>query len=83
MDAENGAIIVAENHGGQSGVPMIEEPTEAEHEGAPMQQFFIHAPKFEWYAQIGQGADDVARQAVKHVAKYLYQFGVRIEEELC
>ena len=34
MDAENGAIIVVENHGGQSGVPMIEEPTEAEHEGA-------------------------------------------------
>ena len=53
MDAENGAIIIVENHGGQFGVLMIEEPTEAEHEGAPMQQFFIHAPKFEWYAQIG------------------------------
>ena len=53
MDAENGAIIVAENHGGQYGVLMIEEPTEAEHEGAHMQQFFIHAPRFEWYAQIG------------------------------
>ena len=74
MYAESGAIIVAENHGGQSRVPMIE--------GAPMQQFFIHAPRFEWYAQIGQGADDAARQAVEHVAKDLYQFGLRTEEEL-
>ena len=61
---------------------MIEEPTETEHEGAPMQQFFIHAPKFEWYAQIAQGADDAARQAVEHVAKDLYQFGLHTEEEL-
>ena len=61
---------------------MIEEPIEAEHEGAPMQQFFIHAPRFEWYAQIGQGADDAARQAVEHVAKDLYQSGLRTEEEL-
>ena len=53
MDAVSGAIIASKNHRGQSGVPMIEEPTEAEHEGAPMQQFFIHAPRFEWYAQIG------------------------------
>ena len=34
MDAESGAIIVNGNNGGQSGVPMIEEPTEAKHEGA-------------------------------------------------
>ena len=72
MDAETSAIIVAENHGGQSGVLMIEEPTEVKHEGAPMQQFFIHAPRFEWYALIGQGANDAARQAVEHVAKDLY-----------
>ena len=71
MGAESSTIIVAENHGGQSGVPMIEEPTEAEHNGAPMQQFFINAPKFEWYAQIGQGANDAARQAIEHVANPL------------
>ena len=47
MDAESGTIIVAGNHGGQCGVPMSEEPTKVEHEGAPMQQFFIHAPIFE------------------------------------
>ena len=52
MDAESDAMIVAGNHGGQFGILMIEEPTKAEHEGALMQQFFVHAPSFEWYAQI-------------------------------
>ena len=37
---------------------------------------------FEWYAQIGQGANDATRQAIEHVAKDLYQFGLRTEEEL-
>ena len=60
---------------------MIEEPIETEHEGAPMQQFFIHASRFEWYAQIGQGADDATRQAVEHVPKDLHQFGLRTKEE--
>ena len=83
MDAENGAIIIAENHGGQVGGLMTEETIEAEHEGALMHQFFIHALKFEWYAQIGQGVDDVACQAVERVAKDLYQFGLHTEEELC
>ena len=54
MDAESGAIIVAENHGGQFGVLMIEEPTEAEHEGAPMQQFFIHAPRLSGLPRLGR-----------------------------
>lgn len=82
MDAESGAIIVAGNHKGQSGVLKIEEPIKAENEGVPMQQFFIHAPIIEWYAQIGQGADDAARQAMEHVVKNLYHFGLCIEEEL-
>ena len=60
VDAESSTIIVARNHRGQFGVLMIKETTKTEHEGAPTQQFFIHAPRLEWYAQIGQGADDVA-----------------------
>ena len=60
VDAKSSTIIIAGNHGGQFGVLMMKETTKAEHEGAPTQQFFIHAPKLEWYAQIGQGADDAA-----------------------
>ena len=74
MDAESGAIIVARNHGEQSWILMIEEPIETEHKGTPMQQFFIHAPKFEWFAQIGQGADDIARQAMEHMAREFLSF---------